>query len=257
MPPFVRFIIAMILIAVCGTLGLVLYTQHHISKWEAINAKRESRRGGKLFLRIDKKIRRADMVVASQTIGGDKSVEETTLIFQRYAVDSEGSLTIPLRPQVLTISGDSPVIRVEVLKFAPDFHFAEDFTNYSGVVAGKTIYLFEDVHGNDATVGRELINGNSDVPPSCQSDPNGSPNAFEKGLWHKIWDLARRPDDAARSGLHDEKFDSQAIEVRPGTVYQVWIDTSAAPIVRQVDDAQEVAEMLSRLPGRPPAPSNP
>src|SRR5579872_7286037 len=86
MPSFVKFIIAIILLSVCVALGLGLNRSRHIRQIQALNFARERGEVDALFARLDKKFRRADMVVASQLIGGDKRVQATTLVFQRYGL---------------------------------------------------------------------------------------------------------------------------------------------------------------------------
>jgi len=255
MPAFARLLLGAVILAVAATLVFYGIRTHQIKFREVVNATHERGAVEQIWQRINHKSRRADMVVGTQVLGGDRKVKQTTLVFQRYGLDADGISSLPLPPQVITIAGDAVVIEIVALKFSPDLHFDDDFSNFSSVVAGKTINLFGRVYAEDSSNPGVNITMRSAVPASCAANPELDPGPFEKGLWHKIWDLAHNPVVARQRGLSEAHFASAPLVVKPGVVYRILIEGLSQPMVHTEEDQQEIATMLSVLEAskKPPA----
>ncbi len=244
MPVFVRMIVVVIALAVCGTLAIVVYATLHTRQWRALGIRQQHELTAATFDRINGKFPQADLVVVSQLVGGDRKVQETTYACQLFALDADGYTRRPLPPHIFTLPGDSPVVEINVLKFSDSFRFDEDSANFSGIVAGKTIYLFERVWADDPASQGATLTSRAEVPVLTQSDPFGSPNPYEKELWHKIWEMAKDPVLARRRGFEQLKFPSPQMAVHPAMVYRILAAGEQPPVVHELEDADEVSALL-------------
>jgi hypothetical protein len=244
LPTFVRMIVIVIALAVCGTLAIVVYATLHTREWRAKGIKAQREITAATFERINGRFRQADLVVVSQLVRGDKKVQETTYACQLFALDADGFTRKPLPPQIFTLPGDAPIIETNVLKFAPTFQFDQDSANFSGIVAGRKIYLFDRAISEDPKSPGVLLASRAEVPMITQSAPQGGPNPYEKELWHKIWDLAKDPALAHQRGFEQMKFQSRPLAVRPGIVYRIWIEGEQPPTIHEQEDAAEVSALI-------------
>ena len=252
MPPFVRVMVIFIVVGVCLALGVMVVRHYQVRRRQLDDAKRDRAAVAALFERLDHRMRRADIVVGSQLIDGERRVARTTLICRRYAIDTDNVSSIPLTPQIITVAGGSAVVRYWSLNFAPVFKFDQDYADYSGIVAGKTIYFFDSIRSTDPKDEGSPLADRLRVLQSCQVDPLGQPSAYEKELWHKIWDLTRETRTnllAGQRGLQIQEFKSPAIPLKPGVVYRIWIEGSEQPMIHQEDDPVEISDMMRAMRG--------
>jgi hypothetical protein len=223
--PFpVRFLFGSVLVVSAGAAGIYLADQLVLAprrQMEAKVAKLESETLRlKTFLKLlEHTERRAQLEVIAQT----KDAAGETINKLRFTeLDPLGGVVGAQR--VFEIKGDEVYVDTLIIKFEDHFVEAGD------PLRGKALLLFRRIFTNRVKPDEGYYLDRNGAPPERYAS-GANPNAFEKDLWAKFWEVANSAPQAKQTGV--KAMHGQAIYGRllPNKVYTLLMRSTGELIL--------------------------
>jgi len=239
MTPFVRFIFGVTFLACLLAVSIVLASNHYSVREQNRRLSIERDRARELFTGQAKYIRRADLVVESQTISGTGDVIETNIIFRPW-IRTSREREVELSIQRMTIPGDTVTIDGQIVWFKRNYIENVDF------LAGMSIPMFAHIYGEGQKPGPENLLAPSFSCASPLVDAN-SVSTYELRIWSAIRDARMNPAAAEEDGVLIQNKTPASRVLRPGVAYRVWLGSAiGVGIDEQTDRPQIVKELLAK-----------
>jgi hypothetical protein len=246
MPPFARFVMVVIVAAVLGSFGLLVFVNYRTGVAIAQADSIGQQRAQDLFAKLDRHFRRLDITAAAQQIDGDHKVISTTVAWQEWGFTHESPDPVPMEVHTLDITGDEVTVNGVSLQFQDNFILPAEFKAYSSLFASKIFMFFTTLNGDGPKDLTTQVTPEISDPPPCLL-AGATPTSLERRLWQSVWGLCRTPKQAGLYGLLTSNYPAQRIQLHLGTMEKVWIQDSDAIQVREDDDAGAVRKMLDAL----------
>lgn len=240
MPRFVRMLFFAIVLAGLGTLAVNITTYFSQRQSRIAQLQRERTQLREVIQRLTGRSRRAELVVAGQTINGFGKVLRTHLLWQEFTIGPNGQQT-PLPVRKFTIPGNIVHVDAFVLKFQ------DKYVEQGDVLRGKSLALFRRIYGESQAPDHAIpLVAKGTVPRAYRIKLNRT-NSFERRLWRNIWQLMDHPKMAAKQGLDVVQGQDVYRPVFRGKLYQIDLQNDGGLEFRQREGQSAlVHNMLSR-----------
>ncbi len=226
MPRFVRLLFIAIVVAGLGTLAVNItsYLSHRQSRIAQLQRERLQLR--EVIQRLTGRSRRAQLVVAGQTINGFGKVLRTHLLWQEFTIGPHGNQT-PLPVRKFTIPGNIVHVDAFVLKFQ------DKYVEEGNVLRGKSLALFRRIYGESQAPDKAIPLAVKGAVPLAYRAKLNRTNSFERQLWTNIWQLMDHPKMAAKQGLDVVQGQDVYRPVFPGKLYEIDLQNDGGLEFRQ------------------------
>lgn len=223
--PFpVRLTILSVLVVGAGAAGIYLADQLVLAPRRQLEAKVAKLESETLRLKTYLKLleyteRRAQLEVISQT---KDAAGETVNKLRFTELDPQGGVVGAQR--VLEIKGDEVYVDTLVIKF--EDHFVEQ----GDPLKGKALLLFRRIFTNRVKPDDGYYLDRNGVPPEIYAGRT-VPNAFERDLWARFWEVANSEPQAKLAGV--KAMHGQAVYGRlvPNMVYTLLMRSTGEVIL--------------------------
>jgi hypothetical protein len=206
-------ILAVLILAGGGAIGLFLYQQHNSAAREVARLQARKQELETFVQRLSGEKRVADVLVTkSETIDG---IPNTTLLFVEY--DKRGQ---PLPAKTLTVRGSMIHFDALVIKFDRDFVIHDD------PLRGHSIALFTRVYGDHQSPDSAMAIDQPGSVPEIYRGADERVTAFEQSLWKNFWRLADDPEYRKQFGVRVANGQGVWGPLVPNKLYTLTLESS-------------------------------
>ncbi len=206
-------IVAVMVIAGGGAVGLFLYQQHNSAAREVAKLQEQKRELQTFVQRLSSEKRVADVLVTkTEKIDG---VAHSTLLFVEY--DKRGQ---PLPAKTLTVRGSMIHFDALVIKFE------RDFVVHGDPLRGRSIARFTRVYGDHQAPDSAMPIDKPGSVPEVYRGTDRRVTAFEQSLWKNFWRLADDPAYRQKFGVRVANGQGVWGPLVPNKLYTLTLESS-------------------------------
>jgi hypothetical protein len=205
-------IIALAILIVAGSYGIVYYRDHYSADRKIAELELEKIQLQQFVQRLTTERRVAQLLVTDQRQVNGQT--QTTLVFKSYAYDGSD---LPVK--LFTIEGNEIHIDAMVIKFD------HDLVEQSDPLRGHSIALFTELYGRQQSPAQGFpIDEPGKIPDFYRgSDPRAS--TFESNLWTDFWKLAEDPSLQKEKGVRVANGQGVWFPVHLGKLYTITLES--------------------------------
>jgi hypothetical protein len=205
-------IIALGILVVAGSFGIVYYRDHNSAELHIEQLEQEKKELQQFVQRLTSERRVARVLVTDQKqVNG---AMQTTLLFTEFSRDGSD---LPVKE--FTIQGDEVHIDAMVIKF--DY----DLVEHDDPLRGHSIALFTELYGRPQSPAQGFAIDSPGQVPDFYRDADPKVDEFESKLWQDFWKLADDP--AYRQAKRVRVANGQGIwfPVELGKIYTITLES--------------------------------
>jgi hypothetical protein len=205
-------IIALAILVIAGSFGIVYYRDHYSAEHQIAQLEQEKKELQQFVQRLIAERRVAQVLVTDQKqVNG---VTQTTLMFKEFSRDGSD---LPFK--VFTIEGNEAHIDALVIKFE------HDLIEHDDPLRGHSIALFTELYGRHQSPALGFPIDAPGKVPDFYRDADPRTDAFESKLWTDFWKLA---DDSAyrqEKGVRVANGQGVWFPVELGKMYTITLES--------------------------------
>ena len=172
------------------------------------------------YLKILKHVDRRARVEVLRQVRDQQENLQTTIRFTE--TDANGKPISVSRD--LTLPGQEVYFDTLVIKF--DDHFVEQ----GDPLKGEAIMLFRRIFSSTMRAEDGFVIDQEGRPPEIYAEQQ-APNAFEKDLWKRFWEIANDEKLAQEHGVRAIHGDAPYMRLEPERVYEIWLRSTGEVII--------------------------
>jgi hypothetical protein len=205
-------IIALAILIVAGSFGIVYYRDHYSAEYKIAQLEQEKKELQQFVQRLTAERRVAQVLVTDQRqING---VMQTTLMFKEFSRDG-----IDLPFKAFTIEGNEVHIDALVIKFD------HDLIEHDDPLRGHSIALFTELYGRHQSPALGFPIDEPGKVPDFYRDGDLRTDAFESKLWGDFWKLADDESYRREKGIRVANGQGVWFPVELGKMYTLTLES--------------------------------